>query len=280
VHDVCVTVDARDLSRSEQECRGDAPRDSGSSPTTHSPDLLDSETNISTGDGESFPAPDRIKIGGALEALNGDVLRKRSLEVSSTSFTTIISIILGVALALVAQNTFPSPSPLAGLQSACMLMLFVCTFYYFLSVSIMLRWAPSFVDCAMPFIIASLEIPPAYFLGHIVGWSAWLAILFLVIAAGVGSTIIWSPISHFGGDPHAHGMLHRLFRELSVVLVAGALSLGTLSLLAQLIPAGGRWWGFGSCGAVLATLGMIVARMEIWLSRIHAYYGVNRPPFN
>jgi hypothetical protein len=280
VHDVCVTVDARDLSRSEQKCKGDDPRDSGRSPTTHSPELLEGDPNTSTRYGESFRAPDRAEIGGALEALNGDVLRRRSLEVSSTSFTTIISIILGVALALVAQNTFPSPSPLAGLQSVCMLLLFVCTFYYFLSVSIMLRWAPSFMDCAMPFVIASLEIPPAYFLGRVVAWNAWLAILFLVIAMGVGSTIIWSPLSHFGGDPHAQGMLHRLFRELSVVLIAGALSVGTLGLLAQLVPAGKMWWGFGSCGAVLATLGMIVARMEIRLSRIHAYYGVNRPPFN
>jgi hypothetical protein len=161
-----------------------------------------------------------------------------------------------------------------------MLLLFVCTFYYYLSISIMLRWAPSFADCALPFIITSLEIPPTYFLGRVASWDAWLAVLFLFIAAGVGSTIKWSPVCHFGGDRRAQRLLHRLLGDLSAILVAGALSLGSLGLGAHFVPDGRLWWELSSCGAVLVTLGAIVARMEIQLSRIHAYYGVNRPPFN
>jgi hypothetical protein len=46
------------------------------------------------------------------------------------------------------------------------------------------------------------------------------------------------------------------------------------------MPAGEMWWGFAGCVAELATLAMIVARMEIRMSQIHAYYGVDRPPFD
>jgi hypothetical protein len=258
---LCVTVDVRDLPRFEREFDGDIPSNSGTSSTTH-------------------PQEAPPVLGGALEPLTGEVLRKRSIEVSGISFITIISIILGVGLALLAQNTFPSPTPLAGLQSASMLVLFICTFYYHLSISIMLRWAPSFVDCAMPFATVSLEIPPAYFLGHAAAWNAWIAILFLFVATGVGTTVFWSPICHFGGDERAQKMLHRLFKEVSAVLVIGALPIGILGLLAKLFPATATWCGVGGCIGLLATMGMIVARMEIRLSRIHAHYGVNRPPFN
>ncbi|GIM91163.1 hypothetical protein [Paractinoplanes toevensis] len=251
-----VIVDTRGLARSEQNGRGSAEPEA------------------------ALPDSDRPELGGALEALSGEILKKRSLEISSTSFVTIISIILGVALALLAEKTFPFPRPLVAAQSACMLLLFVCTFYYFLSISIILRWAPSFADCAQPFIITSLEIPPTYFLGRVTGWDACLAILFVFVAAGVGSTVMWSPVSHFGGDRKAQRMLHRIFREVAVIFGTGALSLASIGLAAHFAQAGKMWWGFGSCAVVLATLGALVARMEIQLSRIHAYYGVNRPPFN
>ena len=267
-----VTVDARDLSGPEQEYEVDARHNSGTSSITHPEE--------SPGPDPKSSPTDRPELGGALEALSGEVLKRRSLEVSSTSFITIISIILGVALALLAQNTFPSPSPLVGLRSACMLALFVCTFYYFLSISILLRWAPSIVDCSMPFVIASLEIPPAYFLNDVKSWNAWLAVLWVFVAIGVGTTIKWSPASHFGGDTQAQQLVHKLIRELTVVITGGALSVGTFGLLALFVRGGDIWWGLGGCGSALATIGMIIARMEIRLSQIHAHYGVNRPPFN
>ena len=276
----CVIVDVRRLLRSEQERLGTVSRGSENSPAGDHQESPCSDTNALARGGKECPEFERPVLGGALEALSGEVLKRRSLEISSTSFITIISIILGVALALLAEKTFASPRPLVGLQSACMLLLFVCTFYYYLSISIMLRWAPSFADCALPFIITSFEIPPTYFLGRVAGWDAWLAILFLLISIGVGSTIKWSPICHFGGDQDAQEMLHRLLRDLSIILVTGALFVGSLGLVAHLVQAGELWLGLCSCGAVLATLGAIVARMEIQLSRIHAYYGVNRPPFN
>jgi hypothetical protein len=40
------------------------------------------------------------------------------------------------------------------------------------------------------------------------------------------------------------------------------------------------WWGMAGVVAVVATVAMVVARMEIRVSQIHEHCGVNRPPFN
>jgi hypothetical protein len=157
---------------------------------------------------------------------------------------------------------------------------FVAVFYYYLSMSILLRWAPSILDCFLPFGIASLEIPPAFFLGHVAAWNAWLGALWLFTSLGLYITIKWSPISHFGDDQVAHRLLHRLLRELQLAVTGGGLLAGLLAVLAHYRPAGRMWWGTGGVAAVVATVAMVVARMEIRASQIHEHYGVNRPPFN
>jgi hypothetical protein len=218
--------------------------------------------------------------GGAIQALNHQVLVNRSLEVSSSSFLTIISIIQGVALALLAQNTFPRASLLVGIQSAALMLVLVAVFYYYLSMSILLRWAPSILDCFLPFGIASLEIPPAFFLGHVTAWNAWLSTLWLFTSLGLYITIKWSPLSHFGNDRVAHRLLHRLLRELQLAVAGGGVLAALIAILASHWPAGRLWWGMAGGAAVAATVAVVVARMEIRASQIHEHYGVNRPPFN
>ena len=218
--------------------------------------------------------------GGAIQALSHEVLVRRSLEVSSSSFLTIISIIQGVALALLAQNTFPRASLLVDAQSAALLLVFVAVFYYYLSMSVLLRWAPSILDCFLPFGIASLEIPPAFFLGDVAAWNAWLSALWLFTALGLHITIKWSPLSHFGEDRVAHRMLHKLLRELQLAVIGGGLLMGLIAVLTHYWPAGRTWCGMAGVAVVVATVAMVVARMEIRAAQIHDRYGVNRPPFN
>ena len=136
--------------------------------------------------------------GEAIQALTRDVLIRRSLEVSPNGFITIISIIQGVALALLAQNTFPKPSMLVSLQSITLLLVFVSVFYYYLTMSVLLRWAPSFLDCFLPFAIAGLEIPPAFFLGDVSSWCTWLAAFWFFTMTGLWITAKWSPPSYSG----------------------------------------------------------------------------------
>jgi len=218
--------------------------------------------------------------GDAIQPLTRDVLIRRSLEVSPNGFITIISIIQGVALALLAQNTFPRATLLVGLQSIALLLVFVSVFYYYLTMSVLVRWAPSFLDCFLPFAIAGLEIPPTFFLGDVNSWCTWLAAFWFFTAAGLWITAKWAPPSHFGGSGKAHELFQSYLRELRMTTIGGGLAV----LLLGLIAAGDPWhralWGVLGAIVVLATVGLIVARTELRASQIHAYFGVNRPPFN
>jgi hypothetical protein len=123
--------------------------------------------------------------GEAIQPLTTKVLIERSLEFSSYGFITIISIIQGVALGLLAQKTFEKPSMLVGIRSATLLLVFVAVFYFYMTLSILLRWAPSFLDAFLPFAIGSIEISPAFFLDDAAAWSAWLAAFWLFTSFGI-----------------------------------------------------------------------------------------------
>jgi len=128
--------------------------------------------------------------------------------------------------------------------------------------------------------IAALEIPPAYFLGHIAAWNTWLSTLWLGSAAGFHITKKWSPSSHFGAKSQAHRLFHRMYRELTFTSAACGLAMGVLGIGAHLYPAGRLWWGAAGIVTVLVTMATFVARTEIRSSQIHERFGVHRPPFN
>lgn len=226
------------------------------------------------------PAGGSPERGGAIQALDHDVLIRRSLEISSTCFTTIISILQGVAVAILADNTFNDPSPLTYVHSVCLLLVLVGVFYTYVNMSIMLRWAPSFLDSFLPFMIAGLEIPPAYFLGKVAAWNTWLGMLWLGAAAGFYINIKWSPAAHFGKQPQAHRIFHRMYHELMLTSLTCGLTMGCFGIGAHLYPAGRPWFAGAGVVTVLATMVTLVARSEIGSAQIHDCFGVHRPPFN
>jgi hypothetical protein len=185
-----------------------------------------------------------------------------------------------VALALLAQNTFAGPSPLVYLQSVALLMVLVNVFYFYLTICVLLRWAPSFLDAFLPFGIAGMEIPPAFFLGDGAAWNAWLGAFWIFTAGGLLLTEKWSPPSHFGQDRRAHRLLHTWLRELQLTTVTGGSVMIVLAWLAHLKVGDPRGWGVAGAFVALATVCLVVARTEIRSSQIHHHFGVNRPPFN
>src|SRR5690349_14552429 len=197
-----------------------------------------------------------VARGEAIQGLTHNVLIHRSLEVSPNGFITIISIIQGVALALLAQNTFAKPSALVVVQSVTLMLVFVAVFYFYLTMSVMLRWAPSFLDSFLPFAIAGLEIPPAFFLGNAAGWSMWLAALWFVIVAGLWTTAKWSPPSHFGRRRLAHTRWHQLQHELQLIASCGGFALAICGLLAAAAAAPGGRLAFGLLSALITLITM------------------------
>lgn len=225
------------------------------------------------------PVPEVVR-GDGIQALSHDVLIRRSLEISPGGFVTIVSIIQGVALALLAENTFDKPSLLAGVQSVATLLIFVVVFYWYLTMSVLLRWAPSFLDSFLPFGYAALEIPPAFFVGDARAWNLWLALFWSGTMACMAITRRWSPRSHFGDHVEAHRILHRLLRELQTMAGITALAVGLCGVFAYLDWTNQLFWGLTGSIIVLFTVGVIIARTEVCSSQIHAHFGVHRPPFN
>jgi hypothetical protein len=217
--------------------------------------------------------------GEAIQPMTTDVLIRRSLEFSSSGPSTIISIIQGVALGLLAQQALDKRTTLVVFHSATLLMVFVAVFYFYMTLNILLRWAPSIIDAFIPFAVGGLEIPPAFFLGSPTPWSAWLGAFWLFTSGALLLTIKWAPPSHFGGDPIAHGMLRRLLWELQIVTAVGGALLGIGAVATTLLP---NEKALSAAGVVvtLATVVGVVASIERNASLIHRHYGVNRPPFN
>ncbi|WP_249999401.1 hypothetical protein [Actinoplanes sp. M2I2] len=221
-----------------------------------------------------------VARGQAIQALTRDVLIRRSLEVSPNGFITIVSIIQGVALALLAENTFENPNLLVAVQSITLVLIFVCVFYWYLTLSVLLRWAPSFLDCFLPFAIAGLEIPPAFFLGDARAWNLWLAMFWSGVAVGLWITKKWSPPSHFGEAREAHRLLHDLLRRLQMTAGVGALAVGFCGIFAYLDWTHQQFWGLLGAATVLGTIAVVVLSTEHGAARIHEHFGVSRPPFN
>ncbi|MET0424820.1 MAG: hypothetical protein ABW046_13140 [Actinoplanes sp.] len=217
--------------------------------------------------------------GEAIQPMTTEVLVRRSLEFSASGFITIISIIQGVTLGLLAQQTFEKRTLLVGFHSVAMLMVLVAVFYFYMTLSILLRWAPSFLDAFLPFAIGALEIPPAFFLGKPMAWSAWLAAFWLFTSAGVLLTIKWTPPSHFGGDLVAHRLMHRLLWEVQITAAIGGILSGAVAAATVLMPGSSLPAVLGVL-VVLATVAGVVAAVEKNAARIHRHYGVNRPAFN
>nr|WP_221374209.1 hypothetical protein [Actinoplanes polyasparticus] len=226
------------------------------------------------------PVPPAVVRGEGIEALTHDVLIRRNLEVSPNGFITIISIIQGVALALLAEKTFDKPSLLVAVQSVSLLLIFVSVFYWYLTLSVFIRWAPSFLDCLLPFAIAGLEIPPAFFLGDSRAWNLWLAMFWAGTAVGLWITKKWCPPSHFGPAREAYRMFIDLLRELQMIAGVGALALAFCGIFAYLDWTHKFFWGMAGALTVLTTVAFVVYRVEHGAARIHEHFGVSRPPFN
>jgi len=226
------------------------------------------------------PVPPVLVRGEGIEGLTHDVLVRRNLELSPNGFITIISIIQGVALALLAEKTFDKPSLLVGVQSVALVLVFVSVFYWYLTLSIFIRWAPSFMDCFLPFAIAGLEIPPAFFLGDARAWNLWLAMFWAGTAVGLWITKKWCPPSHFGDAVVAYRMFIDLLRELQMTAGVGALGLGFCGIFAYLDWTHQFFWGMAGAFTVLTTVAFVVFRVEHGAARIHEHFGVSRPPFN
>jgi hypothetical protein len=254
-------------------------------------------TGSSSSHGATVVAMDRRKPprGEALQPLTKDRLIERSLELSPTAYLTIVSIVQGVALAVLTQRTHDqivqSKMPIVTvlLQGLALLLILVFVFHFYSATSILFRWTPSFMDALIPFIIGPFEIVPAFYVGQALPWSIAVAAFWGIAILGLGVTALYSPIGHFGEmtKPESADRARRAKRLFDRVLVE-ACGLAAITILLVLffgffanryIEDDGTWAGFAA-GASIAGLVAMVVDMERRLVRIYGVYGLKRSMFS
>ena len=227
----------------------------------------------------------KVERGVALEGLDREKLIHRSLEVSPAGYLTIISIIQGATLAVLAQKTYEEVSahsnmaPLILSQALVILLILAFVFHVYVVITIILRWAPSYLDSVLPFVFGGLELPPAFFLGRI-SWVVPISLFWLGGSLGLVVTVFWAPQGHFGAALKAR----RIFRRLLVETVVSACVMTgfsiAFSLLGQRYPHDRSNWGVVAALAMVLGMIWIVTNMERRLCQLYAQYGVPRALFN
>jgi hypothetical protein len=242
-------------------------------------------------------SPRELGRGGALEPLNQTTLIRRSLETSPTGYLGIVSIIQGVALALLTEEAHDriankvAPSYVILTQGLALLLILAFVFYFYTITSVLFRWPPSFMDALIPFLVGPFEIVPAYYLGEGSRWAVAVAAFFGVVIFGLGVTALYTPSEHFGIEDAADEVAARKrkaafrhFKSLLLGVASMALITAVLTLAAGLRagePGGHHWrWTFVATFTVLAGLFSAVLHTEIKLVAIYEAYDIKRTIFS
>jgi hypothetical protein len=129
-------------------------------------------------------------------ALTSPELRKRTTDVFETINFTLVSIIQGVALALLLENMVSALRQESGIVSVLVIsssavFSFISigvVFYEYSWLSIVLRWTPTPADTFIPLILGSTEILPVFFLDQ----PQWYWSLMLVFFAAAAAAYCYS----------------------------------------------------------------------------------------
>ncbi len=220
-----------------------------------------------------------------LEPLNTRVLVSRTIETFPTGYLTLIAIIQGVALAILAQFAIPlifalDPSVkmnrvLVAGESAAGFVTIVITSYMYMWFTTVMRWVPTFWDTFIPYALGVGEIVPFFLLQRPTDW--WIAMTCLG-TIGVGAfthTLVRSSEEAFGDRPEAYRRSKTLLTGLLLFAIAWAVSSGVAAFVftntsqlestAALAP-----WLYLITGAAM------IGFSERILKAVHADYGIER----
>lgn len=232
------------------------------------------------------PVPPGDEPPVSVQALTAVELQRRVGDSFPAVYLTIISIIQGVALGLLATNTsaayygLPTGSPIVvGLalfaRSLLLLLTVVLISYQYTWFVGVFRWPPRFWDTLVPFALGSAEIVPMFVLQNEIAWWWWM--WWLCVMGGLAFLNSWRHCRRdlFPDSEQAYARSKRILREnglvcaaISMVCVAAAgataVAIGSVSVqFAFLIVfLGGAIW--------------MIVRTESYMGRLYADFGLRR----
>jgi hypothetical protein len=177
-----------------------------------------------------------------LEALSRKVLIARTLEIFPAGYLTIISVVQGVALGLLVQNSVsvlrdlgsPLTIALTAEQGIWVFGTIVLVFYEYIWFTIVMRWSPTFRDTFIPFALGVTQIGTAVLVGDYLSW--WIAegVFLSVGTAAFMNTVERSAEVMFGTVKDAYRATRRLLRRLAIYAFGAAALSAALAVLSAI----------------------------------------------
>ncbi|WP_433087489.1 hypothetical protein ACQP1P_16190 [Dactylosporangium sp. CA-052675] len=237
---------------------------------------------------ENDPPADRIRAG-ILEPLDTETLVRRSVDNFPQGYLMIISIIQGVALAAIVSESTRYVSSVSShaitpalAQSILNLVGLIIVSYEYLWFTTIARWAPTFRDTAIPFVLGVAEIVPAYLLDRPTAWWIAFATFALLGAGAFGNTLLRLNPELFLEDGESYTKVRRLLRVLMLMSTLGTCTgLAATYLLIELPHSLAPWiTTIAAAIIVAADASVMIGYSERVLNDVYDAFGVGRrPPF-
>lgn len=178
----------------------------------------------------TVPSVDRAasEDGDALEVLDREVLRARSVQTFPTAYVTLLSIVQGIALGVLATAFVPqlqedNVADIFSLASEALATatVIVVVFYNYVWFLLIFRWSPGALDTVIPFTLGIGEISLSSTIGLHSFWILLLAVMQVIGALAFVHTL-WRASPRMFSERRTLRDTTRLLRILIFILGAGA----------------------------------------------------------
>jgi hypothetical protein len=210
---------------------------------------------------------------GVIEPLDTLTLRARTVEIFPTAYSTLLSIVQGIALGVLVttmQSALTSETPgttrlVLFLEGGVALVGIVVVYYMYVWFVLVARWAPTIFDTLIPLGLGCLEMGSIASIGDNRAWVGWIGAFYIGGAVAFLHSVWRLDVSMFA-DPSQHRLITRLLLKLiSANALGGTFAIsGTVALRSQsAAPA-----DFELFAQVLGTLVLLTAAFLIlWSER-------------
>ena len=218
-----------------------------------------------------------------IEAMTTETLVNRTLETFAIGYMTILAIVQGVAFVILASNALPlvfhtdSGAEVLRVTGQCtsqFAAIIIVSYEYIGLTNIMLRWAPTFLDMLIPFMLGIGEILPSLRLTELVSWWILMAFMMILCIGALSHSIYRSSPEMFPEVRSAFQGIRGLLRR----LILCSLSIMVLCLLFALLSAlNVTSWVLDVAPWTPLVIGCVaVAFNERCLGSVYKAYGVPR----
>lgn len=223
-------------------------------------------------------------MNNAYKPLTSEEFAKRITGSFPSVYLTIISIIQGVALGILASNSFgyvkrvgplPHDWPLVLIYTVFSLLLIILVSFEYTWFIGVFQWSPTFWDALVPIVLGFTEVGPMFFLDRPRVW--WLLTAFFCLAGAGGylNSLLNCKEEMFGGNRQAYELTRGDLRTSFRLSLSGMVVCVIASWLAKSL--GSSWQGQTWFLLPLSAYAFyMLQRGNTFLKRLHRVYGFGK----